>query len=71
VDNKAKVRVLVQTLNHLRDQYEELFALCEKFDRQEDERLLQRWGRRWEGEQRWGRRWEGEQRERRLLEARN
>src|SRR5688500_11336169 len=52
VDNKAKVRRLVRVLNHLRDQYEELFALCEEFDRQEDERLWQRWGRRWESERR-------------------
>jgi hypothetical protein len=61
VDGKEQVRLLVRALNHLRDQYEALYALCEAFDRQEDERLLQ-----W-----WGRRWERERRSLRFLEARN
>jgi hypothetical protein len=52
VDNKERVRLLVRALSRMRSQYEELLALCEQLDRQEDERLLQRWGRRWEGERR-------------------
>ena len=50
VDNKEREWLLVRALNRMRSQYEGLLALCETFDRQEDERLLQRWGRRWEGE---------------------
>ena len=52
VDNKERMWLLVRALTRMRSQYEELLALCEKLDRQEDERLLQRWGRRWEDERR-------------------
>jgi hypothetical protein len=58
VDNKEQVALLLQALADLRSQHQ---ALTDEIDRQEEEVLLRRWGRRWDRERR----------ERRLLEARN